>query len=203
MQLRTEGTLRCHAVVTLVLGRPPGVGAGVPAMRLIKEESMPLVLDTADFLKKCAGLSMMRHQAGETVLASGSRTGRLLVLRSGAVEVVRDGAQIAKVSTPGAVFGELAVLLDKAHTADVRTLEQSDFYVANAETLLAHHPAIALYVAVILAQRLDGANQSLVELKRQLQDDEPSNVVKNTVEKMEQLLSPGANLDMPYARVSG
>src|SRR5689334_3456341 len=63
MQLRTEGTLRCHAVVTLVLGRPPGVGAGVPAMRLIKEESMPLVLDTADFLKKCAGLSMMRHQA--------------------------------------------------------------------------------------------------------------------------------------------
>jgi hypothetical protein len=82
-------------------------------------------------------------------------------------------------------------------------LEQSDFYVANAETLLAHHPAIALYVAVIVAQRLDGANQSLVELKRQLQDDEPSNVVRNTVEKMEQLLSPGANLDMPYARVSG
>ena len=52
MQLHTEGTLRCHAAVTLVLGRPPGVGSGVPAMRLIKEESMPLVLDTADFLKK-------------------------------------------------------------------------------------------------------------------------------------------------------
>ena len=88
---------------------------------------MPLVLDAADFLTRCAGLSMVRLQAGETALTSGSKTGRLLVLRSGSVEVVKDGAQIAKVSTPGAVFGELAVLLDQAHTADVRALVRSDF----------------------------------------------------------------------------
>jgi CRP/FNR family cyclic AMP-dependent transcriptional regulator len=88
---------------------------------------MLLVLDAADFLTRCAGLSMVRLQAGETALTSGSKTGRLLILRSGSVEVVKDGAQIAKVSTPGAVFGELAVLLDQAHTADVRALERSDF----------------------------------------------------------------------------
>ena len=164
---------------------------------------MPLVLDAADFLTRCAGLSMVRLQAGETALTSGSKTGRLLVLRSGSVEVVKDGAQIAKVSTPGAVFGELAVLLDHAHTADVRALEQSDFYVANAATLLAHDSAVPLYVAVILAQRLDGANQALVELKRQLRAGEPSSVISETVEKVEQLLSPGGNVEMPYARISG
>ena len=164
---------------------------------------MPLVLDAADFLTRCAGLSMMRLQAGETVLTSGSKTGRLLVLRSGSVEVVKDGAQIAKVSTPGAVLGELAALLDQAHTADVRALEQSDFYVANAATLLAHDSAVPLYVAVILAQRLDGANQALVELKRQLRAGEPSSVISETVEKVEQLLSPGGNVEMPYARISG
>jgi CRP-like cAMP-binding protein len=164
---------------------------------------MLLVLDTANFLKRCAGLSMMRHQAGETVLTSGSKTGRLLVLRSGSVEVVKDGAQIAKVSTPGAVFGELAVLLDQAHTADVRALEESDFYVANAATLLAHDSAIPLYVAVVLAQRLDGANQALVELKRQLRAGEPSSVISNTVRKVEQLLSPSGNAEMPYSRISG
>jgi hypothetical protein len=32
------------------------------------------------------------------------------------------------VNAPGSVFGELAVLLDQPHTADVRTLEQSEFY---------------------------------------------------------------------------
>src|SRR5215470_14182997 len=140
---------------------------------------MPLVLDAADFLRRCAGLSMLRLQAGETALTAGSKTGRLLVLRSGSVEIVKDGAQIAKVSTPGAVFGELAVLLDMAHTADVRTLEESDFYVANAATLLAHDSAVPLYVAVILAQRLDGANQALVELKRQLRAGEPSSVISD------------------------
>ena len=164
---------------------------------------MALVLDAADFLKRCAGLSMMRHQAGETVLTSGSRTGRLLVLRSGSVEVVKDGAQIAKVSTPGAVFGELATLLDQAHTASVRTLEKSDFYVANAATLLAHDSAVLLYIAVMLAQRLHGANQALVELKRQLRAGEPSSVISNTVEQVEQLLSPSGDVEMPYSRISG
>jgi len=168
-----------------------------------KEESMPQALDAADFLKRCAGLSMMRHLAGETVLASGSKTGRLLVLRSGSVEIVKDGAQIARVSTPGAVFGELALFLDQAHTADVRALEESDFYVANAATLVAHDSAIPLYIAMILAQRLDRANQALVDLKHQLQAGEPGSVISSTVEKVEQLLSPAGNVEMPYSRISG
>src|SRR5262245_4209245 len=155
---------------------------------------MPLVQDAAAFLKKLAGLSVMRHQAGENVLTSGSKTGRLLVLKSGSVEVVKDGVQIAKVSAPGTVFGELAVLLDQAHSADVRTLEQSDFYVANAETLLAYDPAVALYVAGIVARRLDSANQALVELKRQLRGGEPRSVIDKTVEKVEQLLSISGDL---------
>jgi CRP-like cAMP-binding protein len=45
-------------------------------------------------------------------------TGGLLFLKSGAVEVIKDGVQIASVSAPGAVFGELAVLLDQPHTAE-------------------------------------------------------------------------------------
>jgi hypothetical protein len=85
----------------------------------------------------------------------------------------------------------------------VRTLEESDFYVANAATLLAHDSAVLLYVAVILAQRLDGANQALIELKRQLQAGEPRSVISNTVEKVEQLLRPTGNVEMPYSRISG
>ena len=54
---------------------------------------------------------MVKHPARETVLSAGSRTGKLLFLRSGAVEVVKDGVQIASVSAPGSVFGEQAVLL--------------------------------------------------------------------------------------------
>jgi CRP-like cAMP-binding protein len=59
---------------------------------------------------------------------------------------------IASVSAPGSVFGEQAALLDQPHTADVRTLEQSESYVANAQAMLARDPTVALYVAEFLAR---------------------------------------------------
>jgi CRP/FNR family transcriptional regulator, cyclic AMP receptor protein len=129
------------------------------------------------------------HFSREIVLTAGSKTGGLLFLKSGAVEVVKDGVQIASVSTPGSVFGEQAVLLDQPHTADVRTLEQSEFYVADAPAMFAGDPTVALYVAAILARRLDAGNRSLIEVKRQLQAREPLSVIGKTVEKVEELLN--------------
>ena len=115
------------------------------------------------------------------------------------MKVVKDGVRIAKVSAPGAVFGELAVLLDQPHTADVRTLEQSEFHVADARTLLADDPTVALYVAAILARRLDSANRALIEVKRQLLTGEPRSAIGKTVEKVEQLLSSSGDASLLYA----
>ena len=60
-------------------------------------------------------------------IAAGETSGKLLLLRKGLVEVVREGKQIARISEPGAVFGELAFLLDRPHSSDVRALERSEF----------------------------------------------------------------------------
>src|SRR5262249_40129271 len=117
------------------------------------------------------------------VLTAGSKTGKLFFLKSGAVEVTKDGVQIASVSTPGAVFGELAALLDQPHTADVRTVEESEFFVADAPTLFAIDSAVALYVAAILAHRLDSANRALLDVKRQLRAGEPRSAITKKVEK--------------------
>jgi len=115
------------------------------------------------------------------------------------VEVIRDGVQIANVSAPGSVFGEQAILLDQPHTADVRTLEQSEFYVADAPAILAGDPSVALYVAAILARRLEAANRSLIEVKRQLQAGDPPSVIGRTVEKTEELLSYSGDASLVYA----
>ena len=156
---------------------------------------MPLIPDFAVFQRKLAGFPLATYQAGETVLAAASTTGRLLILRQGAVAVVKEGVEIAKVTEPGAVFGELSVLLDQPHTAEVRALEASQFHVADAATLLKGDPIALLYVATVLARRLDGANQALIELKRQLQVGEPPSVIGKTVEKMQGLLgASGASL---------
>src|SRR5262244_3848024 len=101
------------------------------------EDAMPLIPDAAVFHKRLATLPLAIYQAGETVLAAGSRSGRLLILRKGAVAIVKDTIEIAKVAEPGAVFGELSALLDQPHTADVRALETSQFHVADAADLLA------------------------------------------------------------------
>ena len=156
---------------------------------------MPLIPDTAELKTKLARLPVATYQPGETVLAAGSTTGRLLILKQGAVEVVKEGVEIAKVTEPGAVFGELSVLLDQPHTADVRALEASQFHVADAGTLLRVEPFALVYVATVVARRLDGANRALIELKRQVQAGEPRSVIKKTVEMMEELLgASGANL---------
>ena len=155
----------------------------------------PLIPDMAVFQRKLATLPLVTYRAGETVLSAASKTGRLLILKEGAVAVVKEGVEIATVTEAGAVFGELSVLLDQPHTADVRALEASHFHVADAATTLRVDPIALLYVATVLAQRLDSANRGLLELKRQVQGGEPRSVIGKTVEKIEGLLgATGANL---------
>src|SRR6516165_2492895 len=85
------------------------------------EDVTPLIRDRAIFQtifqKSFAVLPVVTYQAGETVIAEGSRTGRLLILGKGWVVIVNENTEIAQVTEPGAVFGELSVLLDQPHTA--------------------------------------------------------------------------------------
>ena len=153
------------------------------------------LIDMAVFQRKLATLPLVTYRAGETVLSAASTAGRLLILKEGKVAVVKEGLEIARVTEPGAVFGELSVLLDQPHTADVRALEACQFHVADAATILRIDPIALLYVATVLAQRLDSANKGLLELKRQIQAGEPRSAIGKTVEKIEVLLgATGANL---------
>jgi CRP/FNR family transcriptional regulator, cyclic AMP receptor protein len=156
---------------------------------------MPLIPDKDTFQNSLASLSVVTYQPGESVIADGSKTGRLLILKKGSVAIEKDGTEIARVTEPGAVFGELSLLLDQPHTADVFTLETSQFHVANAATLVAQNPIAMFYIAKLLAHRLDGANRALIQLRNQLQTGEPHSVVAKTVRQIEGLLaSNGASL---------
>jgi CRP-like cAMP-binding protein len=158
-----------------------------------------LIPDAVVFERRLAGLPVIKQPARQVLLAAGSNTGRLFFLRSGAVEVIKDGETIASVSAPGSVFGEQAALLGQPHTADVRTSEESEFYVADAQAILAGDPTVALYVAGILARRLDAANRSLIEIKHQLQACEAHSVIGKTVEKVGELLSYSGDASLVYA----
>lgn len=76
----------------------------------------------------------------------------------------------------------------------MRALETSEFHVADATTLLTENPIAVLYVATMLAHRLNGANHALIQLKHQLLADEPRSVVAKTVREMEGILIASASL---------
>ncbi len=139
----------------------------------------------AEFEKTLAVLPLANYRAGETILEAGSKTARLLFLKSGAVAILKDSVEIARVEQPGAVIGEISALLDRPHTADVRALEDSQFYVADA-AMFGKNPIAVLYVAKILARRLIAADEGLLELKKQ----SPS-ALNKMIAKIEEILRVG------------
>lgn len=109
--------------------------------------------------------------AGEVVLQEGQRAGVLLILVDGAVEIVKGDIQVDEIAEPGAVFGEISVLLDAPHSATVRTTAPSRFYVAEDPLgFLRSHPEVALAISQLLAQRLNAMTSYLVDLKRQFEE---------------------------------
>jgi CRP/FNR family transcriptional regulator, cyclic AMP receptor protein len=146
----------------------------------------------AAFEKILSALPLTTYRAGETVLGEGLKTGRLLILKSGEVAVLKGSAVLARVDQPGAVFGELAALLDQPHGADVRALQDSQFHVADAD-LLEKEPVAMRHVARILARRLVAANNGLVELKAQVETGPSPSALKKVLSKVEAILMVGGN----------
>jgi len=140
--------------------------------------------------KVLKNLPLATYRAGDTILGAGSKSGKLLILKQGTVGIVQEAVEIARVAEPGAVFGELSALLDQPHSADVRALDDSEFYVADA-ALPAKDPAVLLSIARVLARRIVEANKSLVELKTQLQTGQSPSAISGLLEKIQEILSVG------------
>jgi len=121
-----------------------------------------------DILEYCIGGLRRNVAAGTEVLHEGGRTGHLFVLIEGQLEVVKGDTVVATLSEPGAVTGEMSVLLDMPHTASVRAAQDSVIYeIDDAASFLRRQPVMALIVARMLAQRLNVATTYLADLKRQ------------------------------------
>ncbi len=102
--------------------------------------------------------------AGSVLIPQGGKLGTLFVLRSGELEVVRDGALIRSIDRPGAVFGEMSVLLDSPHSATVKAVTEVSVYViANALDVMLERPQWSLQLARMLAQRLETTTAALVD----------------------------------------
>ena len=121
-----------------------------------------------DILEYCIGGSRRNVSPGTLVVHEGGRTGHLYVLIEGRLEVIKGDTVVASIVEPGAMVGEMSVLLDKPHTATVRAAADSTVYeFSDAASFLREQPAVALLIARLLAQRLNVATTYLADIMHQ------------------------------------
>ena len=152
-------------------------------------------------LNFCQGLPEKTFGPDEVLLAEGKREGILYILIEGEVEVLKGDFQINTVSEPGALFGEMSVLLDIPHMATVKTLRQSRVYVVElANEFLRSHTDISYQLATLLAQRLHGITTYLIDLKRQFEDQQDhlgmvDEVLETLIHQQAEECTPGSDRD--------
>jgi CRP/FNR family cyclic AMP-dependent transcriptional regulator len=121
-----------------------------------------------EVLDYCTGGIQRAVAAGTLVIHEGGKTGHLFVLIEGQLEVIKGDTVVASIAEPGAVVGEMSVLLDQPHTATVRAASDSTIYeFSDAAAFLREHPAVALSIARLLARRLHVATTYLADVMHQ------------------------------------
>jgi CRP-like cAMP-binding protein len=130
-----------------------------------------MIIEPADILESLSAFPLVGFEEGDLLLRQGTVTQRLLFLRDGAVDIVRDQVTITRMAERGAVLGEMAVILGRPHSADVWAAQPSRCHVIeDAAAVLSAKPNLALYVMTVLASRLDAVNGHLIEARHRLGD---------------------------------
>jgi CRP/FNR family transcriptional regulator, cyclic AMP receptor protein len=115
-----------------------------------------------------AHLPELELSPGEVLVTEGGASGAIWVLVSGSLRVRKGDVAVNTITHPGAVIGEMSVLLGTDHRATVEAIEPSRLRLAaDGRALLTSDPAITSLVAIGLAERLDVVTTYLADLKHQ------------------------------------
>ena len=151
-------------------------------------------------IQHCANLPKVALTPGQVILAEGDQTNQLYVLEQGVIEVYRGDETITIVAEPGAIFGEMSVLLAIPHTASVRAVAASEvFVVEDATSYLAKHPEFLLPIATMLASRLRNSTTYLIDIKKQFREHSDhfgmvDEVLETMAHEQEEVFTPDEDL---------
>jgi len=146
-----------------------------------------------DMLSLASHLPEIELAAGDTVVHEGRTAGGLWVLVSGALEVRKGDVLVNTITRPGALIGEISVLLDTVYSATVRATGRTVLrHAADGQALLASDPSITRLVAVGLAERLNFVTTYLADLKHQYGDAPGLSMVSDVLSQLAQRQAPQA-----------
>lgn len=124
-----------------------------------------------ELLELCREMETVSFAPGDTMIPEGGRTDCLFFLISGSVQVTKGESPITVICEPGAIFGDLSLLLDQPHPVSVEAIEPTTCYITRGgRAFLMENPGISLAIAELLARRLKGMIGYLADLKSQYED---------------------------------
>jgi CRP/FNR family transcriptional regulator, cyclic AMP receptor protein len=130
-----------------------------------------------DLLQLSSHLPEVDIDSGQEILREGERARGIWILVSGELRVRRGTTVVEWIDQPGAVIGEMSVLLDTAATASVEATEPSRLrYAEDGEEFLAD-PSVTHLVAIGLAERLNLVTTYLADLQDQYGDSPETDMV--------------------------
>jgi CRP-like cAMP-binding protein len=120
-----------------------------------------------DLLQLTSHLPVVDMDPGHELVREGEVSSAIWILLSGELRVLKGRTIVNRIDRPGAVIGEMAVLLGAKATASVSVSQPSRLrYAVDGENLVAD-PAVLHLVAVGLAERLNTITSYLADLKDQ------------------------------------
>jgi CRP/FNR family transcriptional regulator, cyclic AMP receptor protein len=187
-----QGFGRLAGLVSVVVDSDlyPTEGVWCPSPRC--DVSSTTITAVSDMLALSTHLPEVVLDSGQVVVHEGSSGGAIWVLVSGALQVRKGDMRVNTVTRPGALVGEISVLLGTEYGATVETTEPSRLrYAADGRALLGD-PAVTGLVAVGLAERLNFVTSYLADLKYQYGDAPGLSMVSDVLTRLAQRQQPVA-----------
>ena len=104
---------------------------------------------------------------------------RIFILLAGKMEVTKKGEPIAKIETPGEIFGELAVVSDEKRSASVIATTNALCLVIDQKFLNeikqadenpGYYAALYGFISRVLAARLKAATEFIAKLEKEIEE---------------------------------
>jgi len=144
-------------------------------------------------LSLTASLPRIEYAHDALLVEEGGAAGGLWVLESGTLEILRNGTLISTIERPGALIGEISLLLGRPYSATVRAATRVVArHAANGVHFLEQTPALLMPIATTLAERLTFVTDYLADLKNQYGDAPGLSMVPDVLRELSERRTPPA-----------
>ena len=125
-------------------------------------------LNDEELLRVVKVMKFAQHEAGTHIIREGEKTDQLYIAVSGRFRVVRHGSTVAEFG-PGTCFGEISLLCDIPHTADVVATKNAKVVMVSRhdfKRISDHDPQMGSrmlwQLSSLLSERLIGTTDALI-----------------------------------------